>query len=778
MQKGKYGQKIVPASGRIWLALNRAGSGRAAIKAIQSSIRLFCFLPLLTFLVGIAGAQTDMSERVIIRTAKPYYKLVAAIQARGGVVTNEYRYVDAIAATIPVESLSAIGSMPGVASIANDIEIRVPTSVDVTSLRPLGPAASAEVAADSVQTLTATEIAGTTPAAYSVNNTLMAVEPLHNAGFQGQGIIVAVIDSGIRPGFPHISNTVIGGEDFVGDGMGYSNFGNNGHGTFVSGMIASHVGLLFANGSTFVKAVKAYAPEAAQPYSLSSTLVPLTGTAPAAKIYALRVLGTSNTGWKSKFMQAMERVIELRKLYDSGDPGGLNIRVCNMSFGGATLEPGLDPQDQLVDLMLANDIVPVISASNAGPATLTVGSPASSNGAVSVGAASLAHNERIFRDVQYGSGVGALYRPFGGTLMAYFSSRGPNANGRVGPSVVANGQASLGMGYAAATNVVSFSDGTSFAAPTVAGIAAVLRQAFPSATARQVRNAIIMSANPTAVSAASNVDQGAGFVNAAAARDLLAAGKAPDTGPTSLVSVSSVRVNVQKAGLNVFDDYATETLSNLGPGERHDIVFSVKPNTSQLVVSISGFSAAPPEQQNVLFGDELLLAIHSAKTSQIGEGDYLRLGFTIGGTFIINRPEPGLIRISVNGAWINAKPVSATVTVIALLDPIPQFTAQGKIAQSEDVFVPFNVPAGTKRADFRLSWRDNWGTFPTANIDLFLISPSSKLNRSAATGNSPETTTIDNPEPGTWVARIAGPLVPLGFDKFELRIALDGVVIH
>ncbi|MCW5977032.1 MAG: S8 family serine peptidase [Bryobacteraceae bacterium] len=161
----------------------------------------------------------------------------------------------------------------------------------------------------------------------------------------------------------------------------------------MSGMIASHAWLLFSNTSTFVKAISTYAPEAAQPYSEGLTLVPLFGAAPSAKIYALRVLGTSNIGWKSKIMEAMERVIELRKLYDSGDSqNGLNIRVCNMSIGGATLASGLDPQDQLVDAMLAHDIVPVISASNAGPATLTVGSPASANGALAVGAASLAHN--------------------------------------------------------------------------------------------------------------------------------------------------------------------------------------------------------------------------------------------------------------------------------------------------------------------------------------------------------------------------------------------------
>ena len=120
---------------------------------------------------------------------------------------------------------------------------------------------------------------------------------------------------------------------------------------------------------------------------------------------------------------AMERVIELRE-------SGMNIRVCNMSLGGSTIAPGTDIEDQVVDAMLSHDIVTVIAAGSSGPATLTNGSPGSARSALTVGAASLAHNERILRDVQYGAGVGALYRPYSGAEMAYFSARGPNADGR------------------------------------------------------------------------------------------------------------------------------------------------------------------------------------------------------------------------------------------------------------------------------------------------------------------------------------------------------------
>ena len=99
------------------------------------------------------------------------------------------------------------------------------------------------------------------------------------------------------------------------------------------------------------------------------------------------------------------------------------------------------------------------------------------------------------RRVTFGPVVGNLYRPFLGVQMAYFSSRGPNADGRPDPDVVSNGFDNFGQGYGSDRGSISLGSGTSFATPSVAGVAAVLRQRFPSATARTIRNAIIASAN-------------------------------------------------------------------------------------------------------------------------------------------------------------------------------------------------------------------------------------------------------------------------------------------
>src|SRR6185369_7492325 len=220
-----------------------------------------------------------------------------------------------------------------------------------------------------------------------------------------------------------------------------------------------------------------------------NTVIPMIGTAPLASIYALRIFRPNQGAPLSRILAAMDRVIDLRRKFDAGVAGGVNIKVCNMSFGGYTLNVGGGLQTEAIDKMIDADIVAVAAADNAGPASITVGSPGSTYGALTVGAASLAHNERIFARMVLGPAAGSLYRPFLGTQTANFSSRGPNADGRADPDVSANGLGSFGQGDGS-TSSITFGVGTSFAAPSVAGVVALLRQAVPGATARQVRNEI------------------------------------------------------------------------------------------------------------------------------------------------------------------------------------------------------------------------------------------------------------------------------------------------
>jgi subtilisin family serine protease len=747
---------------------------------------LALLLALVIGALATGAAWADNTEKVLIRAGRPYTQLRAQIAGLGGRVTHEYKYVDAVAAEVPAGALAALAGMVGDSAISKDVVIANPAPVNTLAGRPgfssRGPieeesyASVAEIGAAELQ-----RIASANPDAYSINNGIMGTSVLHARGRAGQGVIVGVIDSGIRPGFPHIEldGSVVGCEDFVGDANGCSHAGNDGHGTFVAGMISANVVFTFSTTSSFRNAVLANCPGCFS-NPPTNTQIPMIGSAPLSSIYAFRVFPPTGGAPTSRILVAVERLIELKEKFDAGQPGGVNIQVANMSLGGPTLFAGFDLFDREVAVMILKGIVPVVSAGNAGPSSLTVGSPGTSLGVITVGAASLAHNERILRDLQFGVGIGSLYRPFEATQTAYFSSRGPNANGFPDPDVTANGFASYGQGYLSTTSII-IGSGTSFSAPSVAGVAALLRQAFPKAPPWKIRNAILAGANPGILQDGSTeLDQGHGFVDAFAAYNRLAAGRVPLIVDRYRPPTHSVAENVrQGTDLRVRHGIVEKHVKRLLPSEREDILYEVTPNTRKVFVTLAGFEAElPPAGQNQLFGDDILLTVHSAKTSAIGEGDYKVFSFTVGGTFTIEDPEPGLLRITVNGDWTNAGRVSADVLISPTLDALPGVTAHAKLREGETAVFPIEVPPGVGEAEFRLAWENDWSQYPSSDLDMIIFDPSFSANQDGASLDSPEAVTITNPTTGTWYVLVTGFEVNAWKERFKLRVALDGNVVH
>ena len=77
--------------------------------------------------------------------------------------------------------------------------------------------------------------------------------------------------------------------------------------------------------------------------------------------------------------------------------------------------------------------------------------------------------------------------------IASFSSTGPTSDGRIKPEVVAQG---VSVYVGSGTGVYRTSDGTSYATPLTAGVAALLLSAYPTWTPMQVRNALMQTAKP------------------------------------------------------------------------------------------------------------------------------------------------------------------------------------------------------------------------------------------------------------------------------------------
>ena len=784
----------------------------------------FRFLSLgvcLLFLVGTVRADDrDGRERIILKCSKPSTALKATIEGLGGQVLHEFEEVDAIVVEIPSAMLLQVRQIPGVQAAYKDAIVPLPQPTGVKHPAHELPGlltADAETIGEPMTEQQIADFAASHPDAYRFTNILTGAQALHLRRIQGQGVVVAVMDTGIRPGFPHLDlrRAVIGGENLVPEAnecrrpapptcrsVPAIDSRNDGHGTFVSGMIAANVTFRFSPTSGFAQAVRRYSPASANVIQSPSGAaqfvdIPMVGTAPASSIYALKVFPcrrpfcAGDGAFTSDILRAMERAIQLRRNFNSGVPpvrkpdgsfDSLNISVVNMSFGGPTLFAGRDLLDSMTDRMLAAGIVPVAAAGNAGPAGISGTSPGTALGTITAGGAETPVHLRILLDLITGApGFGLLFRPDENIQTALFSSRGPTADGRSAPGLVANAVASFGQGFAA-PNILNFASGTSFASPTIAGGAALLRQAFPTATARQIRNALLLGGNPGVIGDGSTAqDRGAGFLNVVQASALLAAGGVPDTVVVTEFE-DEVAENIERVGLKAVgadsdkedsDSGRTFQVGPLKPGQRAEFFVDVDEDIGSLTVSVADVTPElPPSQQNVLFGDDLFFAVARAKTSF---GDYAENSFLTGNhTLVLANPEPGLVRVTFAGDDTNAGRISARLTLSSTKRREPPESVDGKIADGQFLVFPFFIPAGTNEADFELGWKGNWGHYPTNDLDLILLRPDRRLDFSGATFNSPERVRVLNPPAGLWLALVNGFSVPTGKDKFELSVTADG----
>src|SRR5215510_11828903 len=188
-----------------------------------------------------AHAQSSPDfEHILIETNGAGDRVRDAIRSQGGKVTAELKYADAIAADVPLDSIEQIRNLVGASSISKDVRIPGPRTVTSGGIRnanatQAGPVITNRVISGRpIVSSGLAEFASSHPQAYVLNNLGTRIDKLHAMGFTGKNTIVAVIDSGYRPGFSYLDSdgSVIGGKDFVGDGNGFSNIANDGHGTF------------------------------------------------------------------------------------------------------------------------------------------------------------------------------------------------------------------------------------------------------------------------------------------------------------------------------------------------------------------------------------------------------------------------------------------------------------------------------------------------------------------------------------------------------------------
>ncbi len=203
----------------------------------------------------------------------------------------------------------------------------------------------------------------------------------------------------------------------------------------------------------------------------------LQGQAPKAKILAYRVLNSEGEGSEDDVIAGIEAAVNPDGDVATDD----GADVINLSLGG----PGHadDPLCQAVDAAVEAGAVVVAAAGNEGNFAWRIGSPGAARDAITVGA--------LHAD-------GAI---------AYYSSYGPARPAVAKPDLTALGDvvSTFPGGHYVAL------EGTSMAAPAVAGMAALVRQARPDLSAKQIKATLLMSAD--AVDGARYFEQGRGQVN-------------------------------------------------------------------------------------------------------------------------------------------------------------------------------------------------------------------------------------------------------------------------
>lgn len=270
----------------------------------------------------------------------------------------------------------------------------------------------------------------------------------HSQNILGQGIGIAVLDTGIvpHPDFVNNGNRIIAFQDFVNGNC--KMYDDNGHGTHVSGVLG---GDGYASKGVYC------------------------GVAPKCNIISVKVLNHKGNGDIVNVVAGLQWVIQNKERY--------NIRIVNISVG-TTTKSVINEDSELVravNEVWDNGIIVVVAAGNGGPHPKTIGAPGISRKVITVGAS----DDNIVVDLM-------------GKNIKDYSGRGPTNACIKKPDVVAPGSRIVSCNilkrqnnfWGLRQNNVNYyteKSGTSMSTPMVSGAVALLLSQFPNYNNRDVK---------------------------------------------------------------------------------------------------------------------------------------------------------------------------------------------------------------------------------------------------------------------------------------------------
>ena len=275
---------------------------------------------------------------------------------------------------------------------------------------------------------------------------IMNLHNLHNKGFTGQGMQIAVLDAGFKnvdriKGFDSIrtNKQILGIKDFVKrDSDVYRD--------------ATH-------GMQVLSTIAANYPGK------------LVGTAPEAKFWLLRTENEHSENMVEEYywISGAEFADSVGADIIHSSLGYNNFDDKLVSFKYKDMNGDIAPASIAADIAASKGILCVTSAGNEGDEKWKyITSPADADSTLTVGAVS------------------------GEGMIANFSSLGPTSDGRIKPELVAQGAF---VWVLLPKQGVTFSFGTSFSGPIVAGAVACLWQAHPKCSNMEIIDAVIKTAD-------------------------------------------------------------------------------------------------------------------------------------------------------------------------------------------------------------------------------------------------------------------------------------------
>lgn len=270
------------------------------------------------------------------------------------------------------------------------------------------------------------------------------VPVVHEMGYNGEGVLVAMFDTGFRKAHEAFTAAIN------------------------SGRLIDEYDFIFDDGE-----VSNEPEDASSAWNHGTSTWSTLGGAKSGKLYG-PAYGASFLLCKTEDIRSETQVEEDNWVAAVEWSNSLGAEVISSSLSYSAWYTYSDYDGQTATTTIAANnataygIVVCNSMGNSGPGSGTLGAPADAIEILSVGAVNSS-----------------------GTI-ASFSSRGPTADGRIKPEVCAQGVsvyvANSGLGY-------SYSSGTSFSCPLTGGCAAVLISARPGFTPQLVRQALMETAS-------------------------------------------------------------------------------------------------------------------------------------------------------------------------------------------------------------------------------------------------------------------------------------------